>query len=317
MLAIFMAKFEVLEKKLDLFLGACWLAGHIPVLLEEIITELQPAFEGEAPQFLDCTFGRGGHTRALLEKFPNLKVFALDRDPEAVDFANEKLREYIEQKRFKILHHNFADFQFEKWGLFDGILMDLGVSSPQLDEGRRGFSFYHEGPLDMRMDPTQGPSAADLVNSLTEDELNSIFKNLGEIKSPYRVTRAVVHDRSDSPFLMTRQLASLIERVEGWHRKGFHPATQYFMALRLQVNQELESVSGGVQRLMHRLKPRGRMAVLTFHSLEDRIVKNLFRSAPEDLGHPVHKKVIQPRWEEQKNNPRARSAKLRVFERQG
>lgn len=291
-------------------------SGHVPVMLTEILQFLGPALshEGLEKTYLDGTFGRGGHTRGIMAAIPDLRVVALDRDLEAVEYATAQFQVEIENESFQIHHQNFSDFDPAKLGLFDAILVDLGVSSPQLDEGRRGFSFYHDGPLDMRMDTTQGPTAADLVQILSEEDLNELFKELGEIQKPYRVTRAIVNDRKVKPFATTRELASLIERVEGWHRKGFHPATQYFMALRLRVNQELEAVTAGVEKLLYGLKPRGRLAVLTFHSLEDRIVKNLFKSATE-LGVPLTKKVVQPSWDEQKVNPRARSAKLRVFER--
>jgi 16S rRNA (cytosine1402-N4)-methyltransferase len=169
----------------------------------------------------------------------------------------------------------------------------------------------------MRMDNSTGPTAADIIAEYSEDELNEVFKSLGEIQRPYRVTRAIVHDRNEKPFVTTRDLAGLIERVEGWHRKGHHPATQYFLALRLLVNRELEVVENSLEKLAHGLKSKGRLAVLTFHSLEDRIVKNKFKELAEtmDAGSIVNKKVVQAEWNEAKENPRARSAKLRVFER--
>ena len=287
--------------------------GHIPVMLHEIIEHLSPVLSQEGSSFFDGTFGRGGHTRALMEKFPGINVKAFDRDPQAVEYAQLHFANEINGGRFAIEHKNFQDFEPSKTELFDAMLVDLGVSSPQLDQAHRGFSFYHEGPLDMRMDPSQGATAADLVNTLSEEELNSLFQNLGEIQKPYRVTRAIVNDRKDKAFQTTRELASLIERVEGWRKKGFHPGTQYFMALRLRVNGELEAVTDGIEKLILGLKPRGRMAVLTFHSLEDRLVKNIFKSS--SLGSPVFKKVIIPGREEEVANPRARSAKLRVFAR--
>ena len=153
---------------------------------------------------------------------------------------------------------------------------------------------------------------------LSEDELNELFKELGEIRSPYRVTRAIVNDRIETPYKTTRELASLIERVEGWQKKGFHPATQFFMALRLEVNQELEVVRKSLNPLIHGLKPKARLAVLTFHSLEDRIVKNAFKDFNDlDLGAPLFKKVIQAERDEAKDNPRSRSAKLRIFGKYG
>jgi len=288
---------------------------HIPVMLKEIIEHLGPVLlSSDSPRYFDGTFGRGGHLAAILKQFPNTNAVATDQDLQAIEFGKENFADDIRNKKLELYHQNFSDFDEKKLGQFDAMLIDLGVSSPQLDQGIRGFSFYHEGPLDMRMDATKGQTAADLVAALNEDELNELFKELGEIPRPYRVVRAIVHDRKTEPFLTTRQLAGLIERVEGWHRKGFHPATQYFMALRLRVNSELEVIENSLLKLIQGLKPRGRLAVLTFHSLEDRIVKNKLREFPE-LGSPLFKKVIQPEWNEQKQNPRARSAKLRIFER--
>ena len=291
--------------------------AHIPVMKDKIIELLTPVVErSNQPRYFDGTFGRGGHLREILRRFPQVSAVAIDQDLEAVEFGLQEFAEEIKQNRLKIEQANFSEFSTERFGLFDAMLVDLGVSSPQLDEGRRGFSFYHDGPLDMRMNNRTGSTAAELIASASEDELNDIFKNLGEIQKPFRVTRAIVQDRNGEPFLTTRQLASLIERVEGWRRKGFHPATQYFMALRLSVNRELEVVQNSMVPLIHGLTARGRLAVLTFHSLEDRIVKNLFKEQTE-LGSPLFKKVIQPEWTEQKGNPRSRSAKLRIFERLG
>jgi 16S rRNA (cytosine1402-N4)-methyltransferase len=291
--------------------------NHIPVLLKEIIEVLSPALQDrQNPRFFDGTFGRGGHLQALLRHFPGLTALAVDQDPAAIEFGEKHFAEEVKQGRLKLLHSNFSAFDKKKLGDFDAMLIDLGVSSPQLDQGHRGFSFYHEGPLDMRMNSSEGPTAADLLAALSEDELNDLFKELGEIPKPYRVTRAIVHDRKTKPFTNTLELAGLIERVEGWRKKGFHPATQYFMALRLKVNRELEVLQEALPQLMLGLKPSGRLSVLTFHSLEDRIVKTTFKAHPE-LGKPAFKKVIQPSWDEQKKNSRARSAKLRVFERGG
>jgi 16S rRNA (cytosine1402-N4)-methyltransferase len=288
---------------------------HVPVMLKEILEVLLPVLNQKGNlRFFDGTFGRGGHLKAMLNQFPQISAVAFDQDPDAIEFGRREFADEIGKGRLTLVHANFSEFSKEKFGEFDAMLVDLGVSSPQLDQGRRGFSFYHEGPLDMRMNTTEGITAADLIASLSEDELNDLFKEYGEIPKPYRVTRAIVHDRKEKPFTNTRELAGLIERVEGWRRKGFHPATQYFMALRLKVNRELEVIEQALPALMLGLKPSGRLCVLTFHSLEDRIVKVRFKAHPE-LGLPAFKKVIQPKWDEQKNNPRARSAKLRVFER--
>ncbi len=289
---------------------------HIPVMLKEILEIAAPVFAKEADQFryFDGTLGRGGHLSEIMNLDSRIHGVAFDRDPEALEYVSNLRADWIANSRLKLVHSNFADFSPEREGFFDFMLLDLGVSSPQLDEGRRGFSFYHEGPLDMRMDPTQGDTAADLIANYDEEDLTTLFQKYGEISRPYRVIRAILNDRTDKPFLTTRQLAGLIERVDGWQRKGYHPATNYFMALRLKVNEELNSTERSLLPLIHGLKPGGRLAVLTFHSLEDRIVKNLFKDE-EELGSPLFKKVIKPTWEESQKNSRARSAKLRVFER--
>jgi 16S rRNA (cytosine1402-N4)-methyltransferase len=296
---------------------------HVPVLLTEILDMFAPVttpetdLEPKKLRYFDGTFGRGGHLKALLDKYPQASALAYDQDPEAIAYAQEHFSDWIASERLQLKQSNFSEFESNIEGSFDLILLDLGVSSPQLDQGQRGFSFYHDGPLDMRMS-SEGISAADIIGDYSEDELNELFKNYGEIQRPYRVTRAIVHDRMAKPFLTTRDLAGLIERVEGWHRKGHHPATQFFLALRLVVNRELEVVENSLEKLVHGLKSNGRLAVLTFHSLEDRIVKNKFKELADSessIGRIVNKKVIQAEWNEAKENPRARSAKLRVFER--
>lgn len=299
---------------------------HVPVMLNEILENFAPVAEerklisaNETSQasglrYLDGTFGRGGHFAAVLSKFSIREAVALDRDDDALAFGRERFASEVATSQVRFIKSNYCDFSDLNLGLFDIILLDLGVSSPQLDVAERGFSFYHEGPLDMRMDQSQNLTAAEVVNTFSESELIEVFKELGEINNPFRVVRAIVHDRKEKQFSTTRELAGLIERVDGWRQKGFHPATRYFMALRLVVNNELGSVEKAMEPLMRGLAPGGRLAILTFHSLEDRIVKNIFRSMPE-LGEPVSKKVIHPSREEEKENPRARSAKLRVFRR--
>ncbi len=282
--------------------------SHLPVMLNEVIGVFK---ESQAPLkvLLDGTFGRGGHTKALLENFPGLHVWAMDQDQDAIAAGKN-----LNLPNLTLVHGNFSEFEKIEHKSFDGILLDLGVSSPQLDDAARGFSFYHDGPLDMRMDRTQKITAADIVNGWSEEELIELFKELGEVRNPNRVVRAIVHDRKLKPFETTRQLASMIERVSGWRKKGFNPATQYFMALRLQVNGELRVLEETLPKLMKALSDKGRAVVITFHSLEDRIVKNIFKNNPE-LGRPVSKKVVKPSREEEKSNPRSRSAKLRAFER--
>jgi 16S rRNA (cytosine1402-N4)-methyltransferase len=291
-------------------------SGHIPVLFEEVMTQFR-----ETPtairRYLDTTFGRGGHTRGILRAFPEAKVVAVDQDIEAIHYGEQNFADEILNGRLRLVHAKFWELEtIADLGTFELILADLGVSSPQLDQAQRGFSFYHQGPLDMRMDQRDSTTAADIINTWSEDELNELFQKLGEVSRPYRVTRAIVHDRDSKPFQLTTDLAQLIERVEGWARKGHHPATQYFLALRLEVNQELARLEEGLRQLITLLSPQGRLAVITFHSLEDRIVKQTFKSELE-RGRLVNKKVIAPKWADTKTNPRARSAKLRVFEKQG
>lgn len=287
---------------------------HTPVLLTEI---MQFVRECERPiRFgLDVTFGRGGHTRALLEQFSDLKMTAVDRDLDALAYAKLEFADWIAQDRLRLQHGNFhADVPMpsEQDG-WDFILADLGVSSPQLDRPERGFSFYHEGPLDMRMDQTQAFTAADIVNTWPAEDMVQLFKELGELRRPHRVVQRIVEFRRERPFATTRELSELIERAEGWRKKGHHPATQYFLALRLEVNQELGDLRLAAERLIHSLAPQGRLLIITFHSLEDRIIKYAFKESA--LGTPVNKKVVVPERQECVDNPRARSAKLRVFRR--
>lgn len=286
---------------------------HQPVLLNEIV---QLAIETNPKWILDGTFGRGGHTRALLAAGSEAKVVAFDQDMAAIQYAEKAFSGEIAQGRLIPVHFNFhkvGHYPKPNDG-FDVILLDLGVSSPQLDEPERGFSFYHDGPLDMRMNQSLEMTAADIVNSWNEPELNDLFLRYGELRRPQRVVRAIIQDRKESPFSTTRQLAGLIERVEGWRKKGHHPATNYFLALRMAVNEELTGLQACLPDLMQALSPRGRLIVITFHSLEDRIIKYAFKEAGE-LGYPLFKKVIVPSRDETRINPRARSAKLRIFQR--
>ncbi len=286
---------------------------HKPVLLKEVLH-----FSGEIHphRILDGTFGRGGHTRELLKLSPTGEVTALDQDLDAITYGCDTFATDINAGRLRLLHGSFHDLKSAvgaEEGRYDVILLDLGVSSPQLDVAERGFSFYHDGPLDMRMNRSQTTTAADVVNDWPEVELLTIFKEYGEIRRPDRVVRAIVQDRKTQRFTTTRQLAGLIERVEGWKRKGHHPATTYFLALRMAVNNELEGLSQALPDLMRALRLGGRLLVITFHSLEDRIIKYAFKES--ELGFPLFKKVIVPTREEQAENPRARSAKLRIFQR--
>lgn len=288
---------------------------HTPVMPREILEAFLPLQERAELRSFDGTFGRGGHFRLLQELFgDSLSSVVMDQDAEAIRFAEDNFRSLVDEGRLKVVRGNFSEFSQHHLGLFDIMLLDLGVSSPQLDTASRGFSFYHEGPLDMRMNQDSDVTAEVIVNTASEDELNRLFQELGEVRRPYRVVRALVHDRKTKAFTNTKELAGLIERVDGWRVKGVHPATQYFMALRLAVNNELDVVRSALPDLMKALRPGGRLAVLTFHSLEDRIVKQIFRDPPVE-GRPVNKKVIVPTQDECKQNSRSRSAKLRIFER--
>jgi 16S rRNA (cytosine1402-N4)-methyltransferase len=235
----------------------------------------------------------------------------MDQDMTAIEFAHDQFKPLVQNKQLEIIHGNFADFKLHCHGTYDAILLDLGVSSPQLDEKSRGFSFYDNGPLDMRMNQGEDLTAAHIVNTYSEDALLQIFHRLGEISHPGRVVRAIVKDRTEKAFVSTEQLAGLIERVDGWKTKGFHPATQYFMALRLAVNNELNVIETVLPHLVEALNEGGRLAIISFHSLEDRIIKYFMREST--LGYPLQKKVITPTEVEEKANPRSRSAKLRVF----
>lgn len=285
---------------------------HIPVLCAEILQFISE-MGGALQQGLDVTFGRGGHTTALLTRFPQLKIMGLDRDESALVYGREHYADWINSGRLTLAQHNFHYKVPSASGGWDFILADLGVSSPQLDEAARGFSFYHDGPLDMRMDSSQEATAADIVNHWSAEDLAALFHQLGEIRRPHRVVTRILEERSQNPILTTQQLSKLIERCEGWQRRGHHPATQYFLALRLEVNQEVAVLRPAMEQMMHELRPGGRLLVITFHSLEDRIIKYAFKESA--LGQPVNKKVVIPGRAETVENPRARSAKLRVFQK--
>lgn len=306
---------------------------HTPVLLHEVLEQAKAtaADLGRPLRFgFDGTFGRGGHTSALLKDHSELMMVAFDQDAQAIEFGNQIFAKEIAENRLCLIRANFENLELAAEKLkaeegdepgFDFMLLDLGVSSPQLDIAERGFSFYHDGPLDMRMDDRIVLKAANIINEWSEQDLARIFIGHGEVERPFKVIRAILQDRVSKPFTSTKQLAQLIERVDGWVKKGFHPATQYFMALRLEVNRELDVVAKVMPAAVKRLSRGGRLAVITFHSLEDRIVKNFIRDVEDeaalgpDFGESVKRKPIVPRESEIKKNPRARSAKLRMFRR--
>jgi 16S rRNA (cytosine1402-N4)-methyltransferase len=300
-------------------------ARHLPVLRDEVLSDLAPK-SGEI--FLDATFGAGGYTKAILD-ISGTRVLAIDRDPSAIA-AGEALvaasggRLTLAQGRFAELEAIAKEQNIER---FDGIVFDIGVSSMQLDEASRGFSFRLEGPLDMRMGPS-GRSAADLVNTLDEAELADMFYHYGEEHFARRIARAIVHDRAQHPFSTTLQLAQLIARILPAKPGAIHPATRSFQALRIAVNDELIELTKGLYAAERMLGEGGRLAVVTFHSLEDRIVKQFFalrsghgearsRLLPGEAERPAPSFVVtgkQPVTSgeaEMQGNPRARSAKLR------
>lgn len=299
---------------------------HIPVMLGEAVEGLAVQAGG---RYLDGTFGRGGHARAVLSRLgPGGRLLLMDRDPAAIAAARA---EFAGDSRVAIRHANFsslAEWDETAAGL-DGVLLDLGVSSPQLDEAARGFSFMADAPLDMRMDPSQGESAADFLARAGEREIADVLWHYGEERHSRRIARAIVADRDAGPFTRTGQLAALIERVVGRREPGKHPATRSFQALRIRVNGELDALQQGLDAALERLRPGGRLAVISFHSLEDRVVKLFIRDHSGRVqnsrrGPPVPAaparlaavgKAQFPSDAEQAANPRSRSAVLRVAEK--
>jgi len=305
-------------------------ANHAPVMLEEAVAGLNVQADGT---YLDATFGRGGHARAILERLgPGGRLVALDRDPDAVAAAAA-----IDDPRFTIRHSPFSALPAVLAALgiaqVEGMLFDLGVSSPQIDEDRRGFSFRRDGPLDMRMDTTQGRTAADWLNQADERELAEVIDAFGEERFAKRIARAIVAARAEQPITSTRQLGVLVAKAVGTREPGQDPATRTFQAVRIHVNQELSELASVLPLTLPLLKARGRIAVISFHSLEDRIVKQFFRSVErpgedpalrrlplraQDLPQPLLRgigRAIKPGAAEVARNPRARSAVLRVAER--
>lgn len=300
---------------------------HLPVLLKDIITALQPEPAG---RYIDGTLGAAGHAASILEKSsPDGQLIGFDLDPQALAIARERLALYGE--RAHIIQASYTSMKVEAgqlgWDAVDGILLDFGVSSMQLDTPERGFSFLHEGPLDMRFSPRASQSAADLVNTLPEAELAEIIFRYGEERLSRKIARVIVNNR---PIHTTGQLAGLILKNIG-KRERIHPATRTFQALRIAVNSELESVEAVIPMAVDLLKPGGRLAIISFHSLEDRLVKEFFRRESKDCicppnqpvctcGHKaiikeINRKPIVADEAEILANPRARSAKLRIAEK--
>lgn len=307
--------------------------SHLSVLPDEVLALLEPAPGGI---YLDGTVGGGGHARLILEaSSPDGRLIGLDRDPSALRKAAEVLAPFGE--RVALRHRNFSEAAgvLAELGIggLDGMLLDLGVSSHQLDEASRGFSFRGEAPLDMRMDPTVGPTAADLLNTAEAEELARIFREYGEERFAGRIARRIVQVRQQQPLTTTRQLAELVrEAVPGGKAPArIHPATRVFQALRIQVNQELEHVCRGIASAVDLLNPGGRLVVISFHSLEDRIVKRFFQEEARGCICPprlptcvcnhrprlelLTRKGVRASEAEVEANPRARSAVLRAVRR--
>ncbi|TAA45143.1 16S rRNA (cytosine(1402)-N(4))-methyltransferase RsmH [Corallincola spongiicola] len=303
---------------------------HETVLLREAVDGLAIKPDGI---YVDGTFGRGGHSRAILSQLgPQGRLLAIDRDPTAIAVA-----EQFDDPRFEIIHGTFSQIaaymdERDLSGKIDGVLLDLGVSSPQLDDGERGFSFIKDGPLDMRMDNSSGQTAAEWLAVAEADEIARVLKEYGEERFARKIARAIVHDRDEKPFLRTSQLASLIERITPNREKHKHPATRSFQAIRIEINQELKQIHEVLAGAMEVLAPCGRLSVISFHSLEDRIVKQFMRlqskGEPIPRGLPLTEaqlagrcklktlgKAIKPSAAEVEANPRSRSSVLRIAER--
>ncbi|MBE9051956.1 16S rRNA (cytosine(1402)-N(4))-methyltransferase RsmH [Nostocales cyanobacterium LEGE 11386] len=281
---------------------------HVPVLSREVVEGLAIRPGGH---YLDATVGGGGHSRLILAAAPDVQLTAIDQDADALLAAQQQLAEYGERVQFIL--SNFASYKYTPH-TFDGILADLGVSSYHLDQPERGFSFRHTANLDMRMDQRQSLTAADVINEWGEAELADIFFKYGEERLSRRIARRIVERR---PFQTTTELAEAIAyAVPPKYRYGrIHPATRVFQALRIVVNDELKSLETFLENAPHALVPGGRIAIISFHSLEDRPVKHGLRNSP--LLKVLTKKPITAQEEELANNPRSRSAKLRIAERLG
>ena len=296
--------------------------GHVPVLVREVLATLEPSPGGA---YLDCTVGGGGHAEAILEAAgPPSRVVGIDRDPEAITVARERLGRFGDRVRlvqgdFRELPRLISELRLEG---FDGVLFDLGISSLQLDDPSRGLRFSAEGPLDMRMDRESGGLAArELLHELSEMDLTRIIREYGEERWARQIARGIVNARSQGSLETTRDLAAVVARAiprRFWPRR-IHPATRTFQAVRIAVNQELTGLEEALEVATGHLNPGGRIAVISFHSLEDRVVKHLFRRLAAPGAVPgvtiITRRPVTPSPEERAQNPRARSAKLRGAER--
>lgn len=290
---------------------------HVPVMRAEVLEALAPRRGG---LFVDCTVGLGGHAAAVLEAGAS-RFIGIDRDLDALAVARERLAAWAD--RVELVHADYRDLEgvldARGVGAADGVLADLGVSSLQFDGEGRGFSFQRDEPLDMRMDRSTGPTAADVIADLDEEELANVIYGFGEERFSRRIARAIVEARREAPVVTTGQLASIVKRAVP--RRGYspiHPATRTFQALRIQVNRELDGLDRFVDQACRRLAPGGRLVVIAFHSLEDRVVKHTLRALAADEGRALRllaRKAGQPTGAEVAANPRARSARLRAIER--
>jgi 16S rRNA (cytosine1402-N4)-methyltransferase len=301
---------------------------HTPVLYQRVLQALQPS-AGE--RYIDGTIGAGGHSFGILEaSSPDGQVLGLDLDPSALRIARKRLSRFGD--RFQLQHGSFAEMTHHvtkiQWHTVAGILLDLGISSMQLGDPSRGFSFREEGPLDMRFNPQQTRTASELVNNLGEQDLATILAEFGEEPRARQVAKAIVNAR---PVHSTGELAEIVSRVVKRGKRRIHPATRVFQALRIAVNNELESLSVGLEQAINLLQPSGRLIVISFHSLEDRIVKRFFRTESVDCICPpdqpvctcdhrkslkiLSRRPIRPDAMEVEKNPRARSARMRVAEK--
>lgn len=306
--------------------------AHVTVLLQEAVDALRVPAAG---CLVDGTFGRGGHSRLILQQLgADGRLLGFDKDPQAIA-SGLKLEQ--QDARFNVVQRSFAEMSQELeqrnlHGQLDGVLLDLGVSSPQLDDASRGFSFNHDGPLDMRMNPDMGVSAADWLASASAEDIARVFKDYGEERFARRMAQAIVRRRDSQPFTRTADLAEVISAANPAWEKGKHPATRAFQGLRIHINNELGDLEQGLQAAVDCLAPGGRLVVISFHSLEDRIVKHFMRKLakgeadnlprhlpvrPEPFV-PVLKLLGKPSYasaQELQNNPRARSAVMRVAEK--
>lgn len=304
--------------------------GHKPVLLDEVIEALNIRADGF---YIDATFGRGGHSREIIKRLgPKGRLLAFDKDPDAINSIDNDL---FQDTRFKIIKDSFAMLkqhvkQHEFKAQIAGVLFDFGVSSPQLDDAERGFSFRFDAPLDMRMNPEEGQSVADWLNVASETEIANVIYEYGEERASRKIAKAIVNARIESPITTTFQLSKLVSKVVPSRKTDIHPATKTFQALRIFINRELDEIKEALPQAVDVLSPGGRLAAISFHSLEDRIVKRFMRDESVPREYPPELPIIPDSSDvklkrvgkkiraadmEVSENPRARSAILRVAER--